>query len=249
MTNIYDFFDDILCINLEYRNDRKLQSQEFFQKLNIPAKFFTVKKHEKGGRYGCFDSHIKVLQYAYDNDYENILVFEDDFIPTIGYDENIIKNAIEFMQTNKDWDIFYLGYSFIKFQNGSIRTIFNSPNYEKNIIQFNPLLTHALCYNKRAIKNILDTYDQYIGIIQYDEFLAYYSKINNYCILPLMFDQNWLCEYDNESINMFEFIIRSLYPLWGYTYIHYYMSLIRYYIHIIYIILICICIIYFYIRY
>jgi hypothetical protein len=72
MTEIYNYFDDIVCINLDFRRDRREEAQHNFRKLNIPAKLFTV-KHEKGGRYGCFNSHIQVLKYAQQNNYIHVL--------------------------------------------------------------------------------------------------------------------------------------------------------------------------------
>jgi GR25 family glycosyltransferase involved in LPS biosynthesis len=225
MTNIYNYFDDIVCINLDFRKDRKEEAQNNFTKLNIPAKFLTVKKHEKGGRYGCFDSHIKVLKYAQQNNYKNILVFEDDFMPTKGYDEKIIKKAVEFMQNNQDWDIFYFGYTFM---NQNLQTIFTAPNYSDNIIIYKALLTHSLCYSQRGINKILSAYKPHLGKIQYDIFLINYNELKSYCILPLMFDQNCKSEYNNSTHSLLEDIVRSLNPVVSYLDLHYNMSLLRY---------------------
>ena len=223
--SIYNHFDSVICINLDFRKDRREEAQNNFEKLNIPAKFFIVKKHEKGGRYGCFDSHIKVLQYAQANNYKNILVFEDDFIPTRGYDEKIIKKAIDFMKTNNDWDIFYFGYSSI---NTNLSNIFFASNYNDNIIKHKPLLAHALCYSRCAIDKILDIYKPYIGNIHYDQFLINHKKLKNYCLLPLMFDQNWLSEFDNSIHSIPDYIIRKLLPLAKYLELNYNMSMVRY---------------------
>jgi GR25 family glycosyltransferase involved in LPS biosynthesis len=250
MSNIYNYFDDIVCINLDFRKDRKEEAQNNFTKLNIPAKFLTVKKHEKGGRYGCFDSHIKVLKYAQQNNYKNILVFEDDFMPTKGYDEKIIKKAVEFMKNNKDWDIFYFGYSFIN-QNGS--TIFNASNYSDNIILFKPALTHAFCYSQRGINTILKTYKIFLGNIHYDKFLENHKELKCYCILPLMFDQNWISGHNNSIHNTEEAFIRYIQPLGTHLQLNYNMSILRYkwkeYMTYTLIIVICVFLIYMMIKY
>ena len=62
-SNPYDFFDDIVCINLDISVDRKKHAEHYFEKLGIPARFFTAVKHELGGLYGCFDSHIQIYIY------------------------------------------------------------------------------------------------------------------------------------------------------------------------------------------
>lgn len=250
MTNIYNYFDDIVCINLDFRKDRREEAQNNFTKLNIPAKFFTVKKHEKGGRYGCFDSHIKVLKYAQQNNYKNILVFEDDFMPTKGYDEKIMNKAIEFMQNNQDWDIFYFGYSFI---NQNQQTIFTAPNYNDNIIIYKATLAHSLCYSKRGINKILNTYKSHLGNIHYDHFLINYKELKSYCILPLMFDQNFKSEYNNSTHDLLEDILRYMQPVNTYLQLHYNMSMIRYkykeFLKYLFIIFVCILLIYLMVKY
>jgi GR25 family glycosyltransferase involved in LPS biosynthesis len=246
MTNIYNYFDDIVCINLDFRKDRRAEAQKYFTELNIPANFLTVKKHEKGGRYGCFDSHIKVLKYAQANNYTNILVFEDDVMPTKGYNEKIIKKAVEFMQNNKDWDILYFGYSFMD-QNQ--QTIFTAPNYNDDIIIYKPLLTHAFCYSQRGINTILKTYKPYLGKTHYDQFLVNHKGLKSFCILPLMFNQNWTSEHNNSTHNLTEEIVRQyVQPIIPYLDLHYNMSMLRYkykeFLMYLCIIFICILLIY-----
>ena len=63
---LWDFFDGhIRCINLTTRKDRYRESKAVFDKYHIPVKYFHAKKHSKGGVYGCFDSHIKIIREAY----------------------------------------------------------------------------------------------------------------------------------------------------------------------------------------
>lgn len=173
--SIYDFFDEIVCINLDISKDRKQHAEYYFKKLNIPAKFFTTSKHKNGGMYGCFDSHIKILKYAYEKNLDNILIFEDDFLPTSSYSEEKLAIAIDFMKSNKDWDIFHLGYSFIKDSfKGGISTIFDGELYNNDIIQYNPFCTQALCYSKKSIKHIIETYSEFIGLMHFDIYIISY---------------------------------------------------------------------------
>lgn len=227
--NIYDYFGDIVCINLDISVERRKHAEYYFNKLDIPGKFFITKKHPKGGLYGCFDSHVKILKDAYDRGLDNILIFEDDFLPSASYSsENMIK-AIDFMETNTDWDIFHFGYCSVKDDNiNGMSTIFDGIKYSSDIIQYNPFFTQALCYNKRAIKKIVETYEDYIGIIHYDMYISSYLDFKNYCFIPMLFDQNFNFEHNNESLDIIEYIGRGLFPLLAYTKLNYRISLLMY---------------------
>ncbi len=228
MTNIYDFFDDIICINLDISSDRKKHAEHYFNKLNIPARFFTAKKHEKGGLYGCFDSHIQILLEAYNNNLEYILVFEDDFLPTDSYSEDKLQSAIDFMKTNEDWDILHLGYSSLRDNKDGFSTILSGKLYNDDIVQYNAFCTQALCYNKQSIKKIVDTYKEFIGIVHYDMYISTYADLKNYCIIPMLFDQNFYFEHNNESTDYIEVILRNLFPFLACTQINYKLSLLKY---------------------
>lgn len=224
----YDFFDDIVCINLDISVDRKKHAEHYFKKLGIPARFFTAVKHEYGGLYGCFDSHIQILWDAYERDLDYILVFEDDFLPTDAYSEEKLGQAIEFMSTHDDWDVFHLGYSCIKDNKDGVSTIFSGIPYNDDIVQFNPFCTQALCYNKRSIRKIIESYEDFIGEVHYDMYISTYADLNNYCMIPMLFDQNFYFEHNNESTDYIEAILRGIFPLLACTKLNYRMSLWKY---------------------
>lgn len=232
--SIYNYFEDIVCINLDISSDRKQHAEYYFQTLGIPARFFTAMKHPRGGMYGCFDSHVQVLIDAYERGLNNILVFEDDFLPSLSYSEENLQKAIDFMQSTDDWDIFHLGYSFIKDNKDGFSTIFDAKVCSLEIIQYNPFFTQALCYSKRAIKKIVETYHEYIGYIHYDMYISSYLDFKNYCIVPMLFDQNFYLEYNNESLDCIEYLGRCLFPLLAYTKLNYRVSLWKYYTNLLY---------------
>lgn len=224
---VYDFFDDIVCINLDISHDRRKHAEYFFDTLKIPARFFTVSKHKNGGMYGCFDSHIQVIRKAYNDNLNNLLVLEDDFLPTASYSEENMLEAIYFMKS-EEWDIFHLGYSVIKDTKDGISSIFNARRHSKNVIQYNPFCTQALCYSRNAMEAILDNYEDYIGQVHYDMFISSYLGLNNYCFVPMMFDQNFYFQHNNESDDAIEYTVRSLFPVIAFTKINYRISWIRY---------------------
>ena len=76
-------------INLVERDDRFLNAQQQFAKihpqgkvdqfLGFPVHIHRVHRHPKGGRFGCYTSHLMVMQAALDAGCNACLVLEDDF--------------------------------------------------------------------------------------------------------------------------------------------------------------------------
>ena len=107
--NPYNFFDKITCINLTTRKDKLDHAIKVFTKLNIPSQFFITKKHKLGGKFGCFHSKYIVVKDAYESGANTFLMFEDDVIDSEEYSLEKIKECINFMKENKDWELFFLG--------------------------------------------------------------------------------------------------------------------------------------------
>lgn len=225
---LWDFFDDIICINLKTRPDRKIYAEKVFKELNIPIKFLVVDKHPKGGIYGCFHSHIQIVNYMNKNNKNNVLVFEDDLIPTASYNIKHIDNAIQFMKNNTLWDLFYLGYFPINYTNLYLTT----PSITNNVIKYNPHATHAYCINKRAIPNILNNFNQYIGKINIDVYLANYADLNNYCYVPMLFEQQLCFDSNIEPGNALEYIARKNQCLIQKSKINWRSSILKYYLNL-----------------
>lgn len=207
-TNPYLFFDDIVCINLLHRIDKKNISQKIFDVLGIPGRFHTVKKHPQGGIYGCFESHIQVIEQAYKNNLNNILIFEDDIKVSPSYSKLQVEECIRFMNTNHDWDIFYLGYFACNTNRGSMKDFISSEFVSDHIIKFRPFATHAYCLNRKGMKKILDTYKDYIGKVHLDYYYVR-IKLDSYCTVPLLFDQYLCLGSDNDLFDSFESFVRK----------------------------------------
>jgi|688.fasta_scaffold00159_28 GR25 family glycosyltransferase involved in LPS biosynthesis len=233
---MYEFFEDIVCINLDISEDRRKQAQYYFKHLNIPGRFYTVQKHVNGGRYGCFDSHIQIIKSAYERGLNNVLVFEDDFIPTPAFTEERIIEAIQFMRTTDDWDIFYFGYGCMKMDNKEWRmsSIIGARAQTMNIVQYNPYLTQCLCYSRRAMRKLLQEYHKYIDEYHIDVCIASYMDFKNYCMVPMLFDQNFAMDYNIEPQNIVEKYIRTLYPLYASFALNYRISALKYTMNVLF---------------
>ena len=195
MNNPYDFFDEIVCINLESRKDKRKHAEKTLNKLNIPAKFYTAIKSPHGGKYGCFESHINVIRKAYQKGLNNILIFEDDLLPSMYYSIDIINNCINFMKNNKNWDLFYLGYC----TSGTFKCIFFPTIVKNDICIGNILCTHSYALNRGSMKDILVKSEYYLknpeNTIHLDHFFK--ENFNIYYHKKNQFTQNCCLSSDN----------------------------------------------------
>ena len=136
MSILNKYFDKIYCINLDHRTDRWEESQEYFKKYNIEVERFSAvngrdkskilqtMKADQGilkkrpGLLGCSLSHYGAIKKGYDNGYNNVFIFEDDFILVDNFEEELEK-AIQ--ELPEDWDMFYLGANHLSKKNFPIK--------------------------------------------------------------------------------------------------------------------------------
>ena len=125
----FSFFDKIYCINLKTRPDRRDKAAGVFDMLGIPVEFHTVDPDPVSGIKGCFESHVEIIEEAYQAGYQNILIFEDDIVPSVSYDIEAVKDSIEFMKKNQFWEMFYFScypdilYHSMKKVDGNINNV------------------------------------------------------------------------------------------------------------------------------
>lgn len=188
MSKFWDFFDKIYCINLITRDDRYKKTKKLFKKLNISVKYFRPEKHPTSGAQGCYESHLSIIQEAYNNNYEHIFIFEDDIMANERYSEKLLDKAYEFISTNQDWDIFYLGHSPDIIFN-------NSRTLSKYIVNVYSCQTHAYAISRRFMKIMLNKHKKFIGM----NIDILYRNINNcYALFPMVFEQDI---YDQNDIS------------------------------------------------
>jgi collagen beta-1,O-galactosyltransferase len=117
------------------------------------------------GEVGCVVSHIQVWEDAYDNDYENILILEDDFIKGHG------KPRWDIFDELNDYD-----YDFIIFNPSYIEFGYNF----NNNVNLKHFTEPGYCYNSHAylltqvgvikiVEENLETLKQ--NLVPVDEFL------------------------------------------------------------------------------
>jgi len=138
-------FNKTYCINIKERKDRQKNVIKECLKVNLNFEFLLVEKNKEDPIRGCLESHIKCIQDAINNDYENILIMEDDISFDIDAINKIIKE--DTIQIPAEFDILYLGYH-----------INNGFKYNDNILKaVSTQTTHCYILNKRVFQYIIDT--------------------------------------------------------------------------------------------
>lgn len=89
-------------INLEHRTDRKAHVEEQLSNIGINAERFNA-IHMKNGAVGCSMSHLKCLQIALQNNWEHLLICEDDIT---FLNPDLFKNQLNsFFKKHTNWDV------------------------------------------------------------------------------------------------------------------------------------------------
>jgi GR25 family glycosyltransferase involved in LPS biosynthesis len=108
------YLDKIFFINLDNRVDKREQIEKEFDKMN-----WTNYERYSGistpdfGILGCSISHLNVLKIAKERNYQNILIFEDDFMFLVSK-EVVNDNISKLFDNNVVFDICMLSYKIIK---------------------------------------------------------------------------------------------------------------------------------------
>jgi len=89
-------------INLLSRPDRKQHVENQLKTIGITAERFDAIKMQNGA-IGCSMSHLKIIEIAKNNNWEHILIVEDDILFT---NPSLFVNQFnKFLSNNKDFDV------------------------------------------------------------------------------------------------------------------------------------------------
>ncbi len=160
---VWDFFDEIWCINLDHRTDRWEKVQKEFDSVGVLYRVqrFSAIKHSDG-RIGVIKSNLALMKMAKEKNLKNILIFEDD-VHFINDSVEILTNALEQIGTLK-WSAIYLGAN----THTKLEIITRS---KPNILQLkNAFAAHSIAYNSNVFNIFINKYEG-LETIEYNDIL------------------------------------------------------------------------------
>jgi glycosyl transferase family 25 len=95
-------FDRAFYINLDSRDDRRIQIVAELERMEIPYERFPA---ITGGAIGCNKSHLAIVKLAREMNLNSVAIFEDDFEFTVSRDE-----LRDLLAIPNSYDVIMLGY-------------------------------------------------------------------------------------------------------------------------------------------
>jgi GR25 family glycosyltransferase involved in LPS biosynthesis len=139
---MWRFLDKAIYINLDHRTDR-YQHMKYMTKTfgNKVARFSAIRNQH--GAIGCTLSHISVLKTAIENNWNNVLIMEDDA------EWNDFEKGYDTLKklTSNPYDVIMLGGSFVSY-------------YPETFRLHHALTTTAYLVNKHYMKTLLDNFEE-----------------------------------------------------------------------------------------
>lgn len=179
MTNPFDFFKEIYCINLKYRTDRWNLAKKEFEKVGILNKVahYAVEKDEDS-YLGLIKHHLHILKGAKKRGIENVLIFEDDVMFLDKYKPlETLRKATEQIK-NMEWNLFYLS--------ATLRVPLIKKTENLSILKC-AFAAHSIAYNQSIYDKFIDYAENLKSAInekdRIDVFLADNIQKNNTALI------------------------------------------------------------------
>jgi glycosyl transferase family 25 len=177
-----EHFKNIVYINLDHRIDRNnniIQQLKPYKKNNIIR--LGASYYKQNGPKGCALSHIRILEMAIKNNWDNVLILEDDFIFTQSTN-NINCLINKFFCDNVVWDIIMFSSNLIKFNKYN--------DYLNNVIEGKTTSGYAV--NNTFFKVLLLKFKQCFNKLNVP---VYNKNLKHFCIdmgwRELQLNSNW----------------------------------------------------------
>lgn len=154
------YLDNIFYINLDKRDDRRVEMEDELKKMNLVAeRFSAIEYPPPNGIVGCGKSHLSVIKLAKERGYKNVLILEDDFVFIVDkpkFDEALTK----LFDSELKFDVCFISYNLleeeesgisflkrVKFSNTASGYIVNSHYYDAiiNLYEWSVPLLESTC--------------------------------------------------------------------------------------------------------
>jgi hypothetical protein len=149
-------FPPTLVINLDKRTDRWEGIQKKFINWPVPLQRISAVEASPGWK-GCFMSHLKCIEHARDNNYEWLLILEDDCRLDEGALTRFQQLLPSLWEQREEWDIFNGGPTFIR--------DIQKTQSEPPLFKIKAYAAHFALINKSAYDKILGFEEKQIDIL------------------------------------------------------------------------------------
>lgn len=148
--NVWDYFKEIYCINLDHRIDRWEHAQTEFESVGVLEKVnrFSAIKNENG-KLGLIKSFLEIFKDVKKRNIKNVLIFEDD-VKFINEPLSNLKKSISQID-NFDWGTFYLGATL------HVKCNKVSPNI---LLLKHAYAAHAVAYESKTYDDIINQFEK-----------------------------------------------------------------------------------------
>jgi len=147
-------FPPTFVINMKGRKDRMQKIKKEFEGWPVPLRRLEAVKMSPGWK-GCTQSHRKIIQKAYNRDYPWVLCLEDDCKLEKDAIERF-KKILEFLWSNKTWDLFNGGIYNVREYGREEPKVINS---DLSIIEIGGSAANFILIPKRSYSKILKDLD------------------------------------------------------------------------------------------
>lgn len=169
--------NEVVCINLRKRKERRTHVKRQARKKNFPVRFFQAVEDDRHPNLGKFRSHLKCIEQARKNRHKSILVLEDDV--------KVLTSRLAIPQPPVEWDMLYLG--------GNIQSVLRDEDTDSSRVWKRAcvLLTHCYIIKQSAYDFILEEGHNVLRSkenkdINFDEWLCkeVHPKLKVYAAIP-----------------------------------------------------------------
>ena len=169
---MWDFIDKVVYINLDHRTDRNEHMKQVTKTFGDKVIRFSAIKHDNGS-IGCSMSHIEVLKIAIRENWDNILVLEDDV------QWNSFEGGYQILKklASNPYDVIMLGGSFVSY---------NQQDYK--LASCNT--TTAFLVNRHYMQTLLSNFEESLFHLIREPNMAHYYALDQY-FMRLQKKDNW----------------------------------------------------------
>ena len=220
-------------INLESRPDRKLHVEEQLSKIGINAIRFNAIKLQNGA-IGCSMSHLKCLEIAKQNNWDHVLIVEDDIL---FLNPELFKNQFnKFFKNHDNFDVLLIAGNnmppYQKIDDCCVKVCRcqTTTGYIVNKHYYDTLITNI----KEGIRNLIQKPDQHVlyaidkywfklqekdewylitplSVTQREDYSDIEKRHTNYTRVMVDLDKEWMFKLQNNGVQPFNHNLQKMF--------------------------------------